>query len=141
MTEEVSCVKVGHISPRNVDHRMRCTLERASLIFISRVRQQWGRRFTKVLHPFNHPLNVTWLITDTTVTAGERRVEIERSLMNRSIFSSLLRARSCKCSSLHLCLMNFSMHVVREEVKPFSVAASFEPLLVTVNIVACESCH
>lgn len=88
----------GHVR-RNVDHRMRCTLDRVSdFHFACSQAVGFHRGFPSP--PLNHPLNVTWLITGAIVTSARNleRVELKerekRWIVQFSSYFLLLRCSS-----------------------------------------------
>lgn len=65
----------GHVR-RNVDHRMRCTLDRVpDFHFACSQAVGFHRGFPSP--PLNHPLNVTWLITGAIVTSARNLERVE----------------------------------------------------------------
>lgn len=88
----------GHVR-RNVDHRMRCTLDRVpDFHFACSQAVGFHRGFPSP--PLNHPLNVTWLITGAIVTSARNleRVELKerekRWIVQFSSYFLLLRCSS-----------------------------------------------
>lgn len=121
----------GHVR-RNVDHRMRCTLDRV-LDFHFACSQAVG--FPSP--PLNHPLNVTWLITGAIVTSARNleRVELKehekRWIVQFSSYFLLLR-----CSMFeHRCSCKYSLRVDSwvDSFSSFLVSTCNSPFFLSLN--------